>query len=73
MVVVSCGVQIRDCDGGMGERREQSKSCSGCDEVECSIIDEFGGVGVPVVVVFVVWVPVWVLRWGELGGWDVDG
>lgn len=41
--------------------------------MEGGVVDEFGGVGVAVVVVFVVRVSVWVFGWGEFGGWDVDG
>lgn len=64
MVVVSRGVQIRDCDCRMGKRGEESEGCSGGDEMEGSIVDELWGVGVPVVVVFVVGVPVWVFGRG---------
>lgn len=73
MIVVSSGVQVRDCYGGVRKRREQSEGCTGCDKVESSIVDKFGGVGVAVVVIFVVWVSVWVFRGCEFGSWDVDG
>ena len=72
-VVVGRGVQVRDCDGGVREGGEQGEGCGGGDEMEGGVVDEFGGVGVAVVVVFVVRVAVWVLGWGEFGGWDVDG
>lgn len=73
MVVVSGSVQIGDCDGGDGKGGEQGECCGGGDEMECSVVDEFRGVGVPVVVIFVVGVSVWVFGWGQFGGWDVDG
>lgn len=41
--------------------------------MESSIVDELWGVGVPVVVIFIVWVSVWVFGWLKLGSWDVDG
>ena len=40
--------------------------------MESGVVDELWGVGVPVVVVFVVRVPVWVLGRCELRGRDVD-
>lgn len=73
MVVVSRGVQIRDRDGGTRKGREQGEGCGGGDEMERSVVDELWGVGVPVVVTFIVWVSVWVFGRCELGGWDVDG
>lgn len=72
MVVVSGGVEVGDCDGGVGEGGEQGECCGGGDEVECSVVDELGGVGVAVVVV-VGWVSVWVVGRGQFGGWDGDG
>ncbi len=75
MVVVGRGVQVGDCDGGVGEGREQGEGCGGGDEVEGGVVDELGGVGVAVVVgvVVVVGVSVGVLGGREFGGWDGDG
>ena len=72
MVIVSRGVQIRDCDCGVREGREQGEGCGGGDEVERSVIYEFRSIGIAVVVVVIVWVPVWVFGGCEVGGWDVD-
>ena len=30
----------------MGEGREEGECCGGGEEVECGIVDEFGGVGI---------------------------
>ena len=42
------------------------------DEVEGGVVDEFGGVGIAVVVVCVVGVSVWVFGRLEFWGWHVD-
>ena len=57
----------------MRERGEEGECGGGGDEVEGGVVDEFGGVGVAVVVVSVVWVPVWVFGRLEFWGWHVDG
>ena len=42
--------------------------------MEGGVVDEFGGFGVAVIVVWVVvWVPVWVFGRLEFWGWHVDG